>query len=172
MAERYVGIDLHRRRSVIHAMDADGNDISSVRIFNESDKFVAAVAAAVDGHDAEVVLESGYGWYWAVDVLQAEGYRVHLSHPTGNNWGHRRVKNDERDARDLADLCRLGRLAEAWIAPPEIRELRELVRYRHRLMQLGSGLKAQVHAVMAKEECCPSIRTCSARSAAERSSTS
>jgi transposase len=46
---------------------------------------------------------------------------------------------------------RLGRLPEAWIAPPALRELRELVRYRAKLVQLRSGLKAQVHAVMAKE---------------------
>ena len=46
---------------------------------------------------------------------------------------------------------RLGRLAEAWIAPPEVRELRELVRYRHKLVALRAGLKAQAHAVLAKE---------------------
>jgi transposase len=60
------------------------------------------------------------------------------------------VKNDERDARDLAELLRLGRLPEAWIAPPEVRELRELVRHRHKMVQLRSSLKAQVHAVLAK----------------------
>jgi len=48
-------------------------------------------------------------------------------------------------------LLRLGRLAEAWVAPPEVRELRELVRYRAKLVALRSGLKAQVHAVLAKE---------------------
>src|SRR5215472_14931448 len=37
---------------------------------------------------------------------------------------------DEKDAGDLADLLRMGRLPEAWIAPAEIRELRELTRYR------------------------------------------
>ncbi len=74
------------------------------------------------GPDAEVVIEATYGWYWAVDLLQNAGFRVHLAHPSGNDWGNRRVKNDERDARDLADLLRLGRLAEAWIAPPEVRE--------------------------------------------------
>ena len=46
-------------------------------------------------------------------------------------FSYRRVKNDELDARDLADLLRMGRLAEAWIAPAEIRELREITRYRH-----------------------------------------
>ena len=39
---------------------------------------------------------------------------MHLAHPLGNDWGKRRVKNDERDANDLVDLLRLGRLAEAW----------------------------------------------------------
>ena len=58
------------------------------------------------------------GWYWAADVLKECGATVHLAHPLGNNWGHRRVKNDERDATDLVDLLRMGRLAEAWIAPP------------------------------------------------------
>lgn len=61
------------------------------------------------------------------------------------------MKNDTRDAEDLADPLRLGRLAEAWVAPPEVRELRELVRYRAKLTALRSGLKAQVHAVLAKE---------------------
>jgi transposase len=76
---------------------------------------------------------------------------VHLAHPLGNNWGNRRVKNDERDATDLVDLLRLGRLAEAWIAPPPLRELRELIRYRGKLVHLRSNLKSQVHSVLAKE---------------------
>jgi transposase len=48
-------------------------------------------------------------------------------------------------------MLRLGRLPEAWIAPPATRELREMVRYRAKLVALRSGLKAQVHAVLAKE---------------------
>jgi hypothetical protein len=47
----------------------------------------------------------------------------------------------------------MGRLPEAWLAPPAVRELRELVRYRAKLVALPSGLKAQVHAVLAKEGC-------------------
>lgn len=66
-------------------------------------------------------------------------------------FAYRRVKNDERDASDLADLLRMNGLPEAWIAPPAVRELRELVRYRAKLVALRSGLKAQVHAVLAKE---------------------
>jgi len=45
----------------------------------------------------------------------------------------------------------MGRLPEAWLAPPAVRELRELVRYRAKLVALRSGLKAPVHAVLAKQ---------------------
>ena len=93
---------------------------------------------------------------------------MHLANPNALNWGDRRVKNDVIDATDLADMFRLGRLGEAWIAPPAIRELRELVRYRAKLVQLRSGLKAQVHAVMAKEGVLPTVTTCSVRPAARQ----
>ena len=48
---------------------------------------------------------------------------------------YRRVKNDEKDAADLADLLRMGLVAEAWIAPRDVRELRELTRYRQKLVR-------------------------------------
>jgi transposase len=44
----------------------------------------------------------------------------------------------------------MGRLPEAWIAPPDVRELRELVRHRAKLVALRSTCRAQVHAVLAK----------------------
>jgi transposase len=89
-------------------------------------------------------------------VLLAElGCDVHLAAPSSLNWGQRRVKNDVRDAIDLIDLYRLGRMTEAWIAPPRTRELRELVRYRLKLTGLRTGLKAQLHAVMAKNGVLP-----------------
>ncbi len=154
MEREYVGIDLHRRRSVIVRKNADGEVLSKTHIDNDPLALAQAVAAA--GPEPEVVLEATFGWYWAADVLQEMGARVHLAHPLGNNWGNRRVKNDERDAADLVDLLRLGRLAESWIAPAEIRELREMTRYRHKLMRLRSGLKAQVHAVMGKNGVLPS----------------
>jgi transposase len=145
-----VGIDLHRRRSVIVQMSAEGERLGKTRIDN--DPFVLAEQVAGWGEAPEVVLEATYGWYWAVDVLQEAGAVVHLAHPLGvKGFAYRRVKNDERDAADLADLLRMGRLPEAWIAPPATRQLREQVRHRAKLVALRSGFKASVHAVLAKE---------------------
>lgn len=148
--KQYVGIDLHRRRSVIVRQSATGEVLEQVRIDND----VMALALEIEkaGPNPEVVLEATYGWYWAADVLAATGATVHLAHPLGvKGWAYRRVKNDAKDAEGLADLLRMNRLPESWIAPPEVRELRELVRHRAKLVAVRSGLKAQVHAVLAKE---------------------
>jgi transposase len=144
-----VGIDLHRRRSVIVRMTDDGRKLETVRITNSPAALRREIAKA--GQHPRVVVEATYGWYWAADVLEEAGAEVHLAHPLGvEAYTYRRVKNDERDAADLADLLRMGRLPEAWIAPPEIRELRELTRYRDKLVKLRTSVKDQVHAVLAK----------------------
>jgi transposase len=151
VGRQYVGIDLHRRRSVIVRMTPEGERLgAAVRI--DSDPFELAQQVASWGESPEVVLEATYGWYWAADVLTEAGANVHLAHPLGvKGFAYRRVKNDERDAADLADLLRMGRLPEAWVAPPDVRGLREAVRHRCKLVALRSGLKAQVHAVLAKQ---------------------
>jgi transposase len=144
-----VGMDLHRRRSVLVRMTADGRKLETARITNSPAELRRVIARA--GKRPKVVLEATYGWYWAADTLAAAGAQVHLAHPLGvKAFSYRRVKNDEKDAADLADLLRMGRLPEAWIAPAEIRELRELTRYRIKVVRLRTSCKDQVHAVLAK----------------------
>ena len=153
---QYVGIDLHRRRSQVVIIDESGERLSSVRVENSPAALAGAVGAA--GPGAEVVLKATWGWYWAADLLEEMGATVHLAHPLGiQGYQNRRVKNDEKDAELLADLLRLGSLPEGWIAPPELRELRELVRYRHKLSRLRAGLKSQIHAVLGKEGVVPDL---------------
>lgn len=154
---QYVGIDLHRRRSQVVILDEDGTKLSSVRVENSPLALASAVGEA--GPAPEVVMEATWGWYWAADVLEEMGAVVHLAHPLGiKGYQNRRVKNDDRDATLLADLLRMGSLPEGWIAPPVLRELRELVRYRHKLSQLRAGLKSQIHAVLGKEGVIPDLK--------------
>ena len=153
----YVGIDLHRRRSVVVVLNEDGERVSWCRIDNTPANLAAEIVAA-GGAEAEVAMEATWGWYWAADVIAECGARLHLAHPLGiAGYDNRRVKNDIRDATLLADLLRLGRLPEAWVAPPEVRELREMVRYRAKLSRLRAGLKAQVHQTLGKEGVIPQL---------------
>ena len=119
-----VGMDLHRRRSVLVRMTPDGRKPETARITNSPAELRRAIAGA--GTDPKPVLEATYGWYWAADTPAAAGAEVHLAHPLGvKGFAYRRVKNDVRDAADLADLLRMGRLPEAWMGPDQVRELRE-----------------------------------------------
>ena len=122
--------------------------LGNEQVLNDPVEFALAMAEAGEG--PEVALEATYGYYWAADLLKENGATVHLVHPLGLHWDSRRVKNDERDATELAKRLWRGDLPEAWVAPPEVRELRELVRYRAKLVALRTSAKAQVHAVMAK----------------------
>ena len=79
---QYVGIDLHRRRSVIVRTTEQGEQLGWVRIDN--DPVALGLELAKAGPDPEVVLEATYGWYWAVDALQTAGAHVHLVHPLGS----------------------------------------------------------------------------------------
>ncbi len=112
MSEAYdgrevVGMDLHRRRSVLVRMTPDGRKLETTRITNSPAELRRAIARA--GRHPRVVLEATYGWYWAADTLAAAGAKVHLAHPLGvRGFRYRRVKNDEKDAADLADLHQAG----------------------------------------------------------------
>jgi hypothetical protein len=104
------------------------------------------------GRGAPVAIEVTYGWYWAVDALQGAGFEVHLAHPSGMKAmrKRRRVKTDAKDSYELANLLRLGSLPQAWIAPVELREIRELVRHRDRLTRALTAVKAGIRALLAK----------------------
>lgn len=76
-----MGIDLHRRRSVVVRVDGTGQVLEATRIVNDVDRLLDVLARA--GETPEVVLEATYGWYWAVDALQAAGCRRAPGPPAG-----------------------------------------------------------------------------------------
>ena len=98
MSEAYdgrevVGMDLHRRRSVLVRMTPDGRKLETARITNSPAELRRQIARA--GKSPQVVLEATYGWYWAADTLAAAGAEVHLAHPLGvKGFAYRRVKNE------------------------------------------------------------------------------
>jgi hypothetical protein len=90
--KQFVGIDLHRQRSVIVRQTSTGEQLAAVRIVNDPVALGLQIEKA--GPNPEVVLEATYGWYWAVDTLEAAGATVHLAHPLGvKGFRYRRVKN-------------------------------------------------------------------------------
>jgi transposase len=146
----WVGIDLHRRRSHVAVLDDRGRELLSRRVVNDPQTFLELLAE-VDG-ESKIALEATYGWEWLADVLQDAGYELHLAHPLRTKAiASARVKTDAVDARTLAHLLRADLLPEAYIAPRELRELRDLLRHRVALTRMRSALKNRAGAILAKQ---------------------
>lgn len=123
----YVGIDLHRRRSVIVRRSAEGETLETTRIDNDAMALAAELAKA--GEHPDVVLEATYGWYWAADVLAECGANVHLAHPLGNYaeqavmpkstrraWSGRAEFGITTELRGRPAPCRVGCSGLSWCA--------------------------------------------------------
>jgi transposase len=146
----YVGIDLHRKRSHVAAVDERGVQVLSRRIANDADVF-EAVIAELEG-EAKFALEATYGWEWLAQLLEDRGCELHLAHPLRTKAiASARVKTDAVDARTLAHLLRADLLPEAYIAPRELRDLRDLLRQRVVLTHMRTALKNRVHALIARQ---------------------
>ena len=101
-----VGMDLHRRRSVLVRMTEDGRRLGVARITNSPAGLRREIAKA--GKSPRVVLEGTYGWYWAADTLAAAGAEVHLAHPLGvKAFTYRRVKT-------MSAMRRIWRICCGW----------------------------------------------------------
>src|SRR5215218_7831392 len=145
-----VGIDLHRKRSHVAVIDGQGRELLSRRIVNDPDTFLELLEG-IEG-ESKIALEATYGWEWLADLLEDAGYELHLAHPLRTKAiAAARVKTDAVDARTLAHLLRTDLLPEAYIAPRELRDLRDLLRHRVALTRIRSALKQRVGAILAKQ---------------------
>jgi transposase len=99
-----------------------------------------------------IVVESTYNWYWLVDLLMEEGYRVHLANPSRvQQYSGLKHGDDEDDAFWLAEMLRLNILPEGYIYPKEQRPLRDLLRKRGHLVRLRTSLILSLQNILARD---------------------
>ncbi len=144
----YVGLDVHRRRTQVAAVDDGGHELFNRNVPNDVEKLGDVLVGFEPG--TPVVFEAIYGWAWLAELLHEMGFEAHLAHPAAcKAIASARLNNDRVDARTLAQLMRVDLLAEAWIAPRPVRELRLLLRHRTALVRMRTTLKTWVRAVLA-----------------------
>ena len=100
----------------------------------------------------QVAFEAAYGVGWVAELCEELGLEPHLAHASGcRAIADAKLKYDRLDARTLANLLRSGYLAEAWLAPAEVREQRLLLRQRAWLVRLRTAAKNRIRAQLADE---------------------
>lgn len=126
----YAGIDLHSSHCYLAVIDQQQTRLFGKRLPNSLEQVQAALRPFKEELSG-VVVESTFNWYWLVDGLQEEGYRVHLANPSAiRQYEGIKHTDDKWDAFWLAQLLLLGILPEGYIYPKAERSTRDLLRRR------------------------------------------
>jgi transposase len=129
----YSGIDLHKHSLVIHTVAEDGTRVREAELATARPALSAYFATLPGPHRA--VVECLGSWYWVRDLLGPEGIDLRLGHAKYlKAISYAKVKTDRVDARTLAQLLRVGLVPEAHMISPELREVRDLLRARLKLV--------------------------------------
>jgi len=138
LVERCAGLDVHMR-SVSACVRTPGpgrSRRSEVRTFLTFDASLGELAGWLLDEGVTAVAMEATGVYWKPvwDVLEDVGLDVKLVNPQHIKAVPGR-KTDVRDAQWIAQLLECGLLNASFVPPREIRELRDLTRYRRRLVE-------------------------------------
>jgi hypothetical protein len=125
----YAAMDVHRKRSQLAIVEDDGRQLLNRRVANRREGVMPLLRRLDPG--TPVAFEAAYGWGWLVELLEELELEPLLAHPLRcKAIASARLKNDKVDAATLAHLLRSNLLAEALIAPKDMRDLRALLRCR------------------------------------------
>ena len=126
----FTGVDLHSNNGYYGIINEDEERIFKKKLPNH----LPTVLSNLEPFREDIVgivVESTYNWYWLVDGLMEEGYKVHLANPSAiKQYEGLKYSDDVREAFFLAQLLKLGILPEGYIYPKEERPVRDLLRRR------------------------------------------
>jgi transposase len=150
MRQLYAGSDLHGNNNLVGIVDEQGKRIFRERLPNES-QVILEVLKPYKEEIVGIAVESTYNWYWLVDALMGEGYKVHLANPSAiQQYVGLKHSDDKHDAFWLAEMLRLGILPEGYIYPKEERPMRDLLRKRGHLVRLRTSLITSLQNILSR----------------------
>jgi transposase len=146
----YTGFDLHSTNNYLGIVDKNGKRVFKKKLPNDPEQILATLKPY--RHDiAGIVVESTYNWYWLVDLLMAEGYKMHLANPAEiQKYSGLKYADDQHDAFWLAEMLRLDILPEGYIYPKEDRPIRDLLRKRSHLVRLRTSLIISLQNIISR----------------------
>lgn len=131
----YAGIDLHSSNNYVGIIDENDKRLFGKRLDNNLPDVLQILEPFKQDLEG-IVVESTYNWYWLVDGLQENGYKVHLANPSAiQQYEGLKYTDDKWDSFWLAHMKRLDILPEGYIYPKADRAIRDLLRRRLLFMQ-------------------------------------
>lgn len=142
----YIGLDIHKQSVSYCIKTAAGELVEEGSIEATREALVAWAEAQPPWRGAmEATLFTG----WTYDTLEPYAEDLAVCHPAALEAITRaKKKSDRLDSDKLADLTRANLLPRVWMAPPKLRELRRLMRFRRRLVEQATWSKNRIATLM------------------------
>jgi transposase len=148
--ERCCGIDVHKKTIVACLMvgKPDGNPQKTIKTFSTMTRDLLACKDWLESEDCTYVAMESSGVYWkpvfniledSMEVILANAR--HIKNVPGR-------KTDVKYCEWIAQLLRHGLIKGSFIPPKPIRELRDLTRYRRKLIQTKSSELNRIHKLL------------------------
>jgi transposase len=145
----YIGIDLHKTKSFVTRMTAQGHILEQVNLLHTTGALQQYVTALPAG--TRLAVEATGNWMWLYEQIEDRPLDLVLAHPLKvRAIASARIKTDKIDATTLAHLRRTDLLPTAYIPPRAIRDQRELLRDRASLVRLRTQVKNKIAAILTK----------------------
>ena len=149
----YVGIDVHKRYSVLCALDEQGRKLKEARIEASSASGFAQFFKGLPG-PSKAVIEACWNWGVTHDVLEELDpvEEIVLAHPFKTRLiADAQIKTDRLDAFALGTLLRGNLVARAHIPGKATRARKNLLRQRLYWARLRTMLRNRVHALLDRQ---------------------
>jgi len=144
-AYHFIGLDIHKRTIAFCEKSPLGNVVDRGTVSARKEALVAFAASRTRPFVAglEATLFSG----WVYDTLLPYAAEVHVGHPRRLK-AISKNKNDRIDAEMLANLLRADLFPSCYMASPEVRELRRVLRYRHFMVTHATRMKNKASGIL------------------------
>lgn len=133
--QRYIAVDIHKHYVVVGGLNAAYEVVLPVRRLGIG-RYADWAAKHLRATDA-VVLEASTNTWVLYDLTEPYAGKVQVAHPYEvKQIANARVKTDKQDVYRLARLLAADLVPEVWVPPVPVRELRNLIAHRRRLVKL------------------------------------
>jgi len=150
----FVGIDFHKRYSVISAQDGAGNRLLEARVNGNTPEGFKSVFSQLPGK-SKVAMEACWNWGKLYDILDdLPGIEeIVLSNPYKTRIiAESQIKTDKIDARKLAELLRGNFISRAYAPSREVRQLKQTLRQRLYWVRLRTAMRNRVHILLDRQQ--------------------
>lgn len=146
----YLGIDLHKRYSQVCAVNSSGVVVENTKLDNQ-DEILFPFFSQYQSRSQAVVEAIGFNG-WLIEILEKRfAIPTIIANPIKvKAIASAKIKTDKIDSETLAQLLRGNLIPSVYRPTPKDQKLKDLLRYRFRLVRYQTSLKNTIHTLLRK----------------------